>query len=122
MSSQDLPPAYVVLEGELDLFRRNDIQASFPDLSNVSSVTVNCVRATYVDSAVLGMLVGFRREFVAAGGDPDKFVLLLAKDGIVHRSCEIAGLTKLFAVAFAEESDPQRKSERGIADGSPELV
>jgi len=94
------PPSYVVLDGELDVFRKDEIASLLPDPHAVGSIVVNCFRASYIDSTIIGMLVGLRREFVANGGEPGNFILLLGKDSIVHRAFELAGVTALFALAF----------------------
>ena len=102
LQTDDRPPAYLALDGELDIFRRDEIRHALPDPANISSIVINCLRATYIDSVILGALVGFRRDFVGAGGDPKNFVFILAKGSLLHRTFELAGLTKLFAMAYVE--------------------
>ncbi|MBV8153852.1 MAG: STAS domain-containing protein [Candidatus Eremiobacteraeota bacterium] len=97
--------AHVVLEGELDIFRQGDMAAALPDPSAIGGATIDLSRATYLDSVAIGMLVGFRRSFVTAGGDPQKIVLILPNAGPVHRTFEICGLTRLFPVAYADPKD-----------------
>ena len=108
MNDNARPPAYVVLSGELDLFRKNEVRAAFPDPGAVGSVVVNCTRAAYIDSTIIGMLVGLRRDFVSAGGDPANFILLTNKESIVCRALDLAGVTKLFAMAFVERTLAER--------------
>lgn len=96
--------AYVVLDGELDIFRKAELAAALPDPRRIKSGVINLARARYLDSVALGMLVGFRRAFIDHGGDPDNLVLMLPKDGPVRRTFEISGLTRLFAIAYVEPS------------------
>ena len=94
--------AYVVLEGDLDIFRKSEVASALPDPARVDSVVINCSRAAYIDSLVLGMLVQFRRQFVAAGGDPRALVLMLPREGPIRRTFELTGLTRLFEIAYSE--------------------
>ena len=96
--------AYVVLEGELDLYRKDEVAAALPDPRQVHYVVVNLVRARYIDSVILGMLVGFRRQFLKAGGDPQNFALMLARDSVIRRSLELTGLNRLFTIAYVESA------------------
>lgn len=98
--------AYVALVGDLDLSRREEIAAALPDPQLVESVVINLVRATSVDSVIIGLLVQFRRAFVKFGGRPQELVITLPKHGAVPRTFELAGLTRLFAIAYAEPSPP----------------
>jgi anti-anti-sigma factor len=97
--------AYVVLDGELDIFRRVEIASALPDPADVKTAVINLARATYIDSMVLGMLVGFRRAFVDAGGAVGNLVLMLPKEGPIRRTFEISGLTRLFPTAYVEPTD-----------------
>ena len=100
---QDQRRAYVTLEGELDLFREGEIAAALPHAESIDNAVINLSRATYIDSLVLGMLVGFRRRFVGAGGDPRNLALILPAVGTVRRTFELTGLTRLFATAYIEK-------------------
>jgi anti-anti-sigma factor len=94
--------AYVVLDGELDLGREAEIRAAFPSAESITSAVINLSRATYVDSVVMGILVQFRRQFIAAGGQPQNLALMLAKDGPIRRAFELTGLTRFFPIAYVE--------------------
>jgi len=94
--------AYVVLDGELDLSRRDDIVAALPSPESISGGVFNLADATYVDSTVLGALVKFRRTFLNNGGDSENLIIVLAKDGPVRRAFEKTGLNRLFAIAYVE--------------------
>lgn len=94
--------AYVVLDGELDLSKRDQVAAALPAPEAISGAVINLSNATYVDSTVLGALVRFRRAFINEGGDPDNLIIVLAKNGPIRRSFEKTGLNRLFAIAYAE--------------------
>lgn len=62
--------SYIVLDGDLDLERHDEIAAALP----------------FVDSWLVGHLVQFRRKFVARGGDPANLIVLLPQSGDVRRA------------------------------------
>ena len=94
--------AYVVLDGELDLSRRDQVVAALPAPESISGGVINLSNATYVDSTVLGALVKFRRSFINHGGDPDNLILVLARNGPIRRAFEKTGLHRLFSIAYVE--------------------
>jgi len=94
--------AYVVLDGELDLSRRDEIAEALPAPESIGGGVINMAYATYVDSTVLGALVRFRRAFINHGGDPGNLIIVLAKNGPIRRSFEKTGLDRLFAIAYVE--------------------
>ena len=94
--------AYVVLDGELDIFTKVEMAGALPDPRSIRSAVINLTRARYLDSVAIGMLVGFRRNFLASGGDSNDLVLMLPKEGPVRRTFDITGLSKLFSVAYVE--------------------
>ncbi|HEX3670927.1 MAG TPA: STAS domain-containing protein [Candidatus Cybelea sp.] len=94
--------AYAVLDGELDVGRKAEICAAMPDPAAVKSAVISLARATYIDSFAMGILVGFRREFMKHGGDPQNVFLILPKDGPIRRAFDSVGLNRLFSVAYAE--------------------
>ena len=96
--------AYVVLDGDLDLFRKDELRESLPSPDTVKTCVINLSRAEYIDSLVLGMLVAFRREFVASGNPPDNLTIILPKSGSVRTAFERTGLTRLFSIATIEPS------------------
>ena len=94
--------AYVILDGELDLSKRDEIAAALPAPGSISGGVINLANATYVDSTVLGALVRYRRAFINHGGDPDNLIVVLAKNGPIRRTFEKTGLNRLFAIAYVE--------------------
>ena len=97
--------AYVVLDGDLDISRRTELLAALPDPRELKHVVVNLTRVSYIDSFMLGALVQFRANFIAAGGKPENLLLLLPRQGILERTFELTGLNKLFTIAFVEPAD-----------------
>ena len=96
--------AYVVLDGELDLSRRDEIAAALPAAESISGAVINVATATYVDSTVLGALVKFRRAFINHGGNSDDLIVVLARDGPIRRAFERTGLDRLFSIAYVDPS------------------
>ena len=97
--------AYVVLDGDLDISRRTELLAALPDPRALKHVMINLTRVGYVDSFILGALVQFRANFIAAGGRPEDLMLVLPRKGILERTFELTGLAKLFSIAYAEPAD-----------------
>lgn len=97
--------AYVVLDGDLDISRRTELLAALPDASALKHVVINLTRVSYIDSFMLGSLVQFRANFIAAGGKPENVMLVLPRKGILERTFELTGLNKLFAIAYAEPAN-----------------
>jgi anti-anti-sigma factor len=93
--------AYVVLDGDLNITRRTEVLAALPDARTLRHAVINLTRVSYIDSFVLGSLVQFRANFVAAGGKPENLMLVLPRDAILARTFELTGLNKLFSIAYA---------------------
>lgn len=94
--------AYVVLDGDLDITRKTELLAALPDASALKHAVINLSRVTYIDSFMLGSLVQFRANFIAAGGKPENLMLVLPRGGILERTFELTGLNKLFPIAYVE--------------------
>lgn len=103
--------AYVVLDGELDLSRKEEIAGALPAPESLSGAVINLANATYVDSTVLGALVKFRRAFINHGGDSDSLIIVLAKNGPIRAAFEKTGLHRLFSIAYVEPA-PRPPEER----------
>lgn len=97
--------AYVVLDGDLDISRRTELLAALPDPHALKNVVINLTRVNYVDSFVLGSLVQFRANFIAAGGKPESLMLVLPREGILERTFDLTGLNKLFSIAYVEPAE-----------------
>ena len=94
--------AYVVLDGDLDITRRTEVLAALPDARALKHAVINLTRVSYIDSFMLGSLVQFRANFVSSGGKPENLMLVLPRSGILARTFELTGLSKLFSIAYVE--------------------
>lgn len=90
--------AYVALNGDLDFSSRQELAAALPDATTVDSVVLDFRDVRYIDSAGLGILIGFRRRFVEAGGRSDQIVIVAKNGGTVRKVLEIAGLPRVFTI------------------------
>lgn len=97
--------AYVVLDGDLDVTRRVEVLAALPDARALRHAVINLTRVTYIDSFMLGSLVQFRANFLAASGKPENLMLVLPRGGILERTFELTGLNKLFSIAYVETAE-----------------
>lgn len=97
--------AYVVLDGDLDMSRRTELLAALPDPRALKHAVINLTHVAYIDSFMLGALVQFRANFVAAGNEPSNLMLVLLRGGILERTFELTGLNKLFSIAYVEPAE-----------------
>lgn len=97
--------AYVVLDGDLDIGRRAELLAALPEASALKHIVINLTRVDYIDSFMLGSLVQFRANFIAAGGKPENVMLVVPRGGILERTFELTGLNKLFCIAYVEPAE-----------------
>lgn len=97
--------AYVVLDGDLDITRRTEVLAALPDARALKHALLNLTRVSYIDSFMLGSLVQFRANFVAAGAKPENLMLVLARGGVLDRTFELTGLNKLFSIAYVDAAE-----------------
>jgi anti-anti-sigma factor len=97
--------AYVVLDGDVDMSRRTELVAALPDPQPLKHAVINLTRVSYIDSFMLGALVQWRSNFIAAGGAPEDLILVLPRGGILQRTFELTGLHKLFSIAYVEPAE-----------------
>jgi stage II sporulation protein AA (anti-sigma F factor antagonist) len=90
--------AYVALDGDLDFSSRESLSAALPDANAIKGVILDFRNVRYIDSAGLGILIGFRKRFVAAGGRSEKIVIVAQPGGTVRKVLEIAGLPRVFTI------------------------
>jgi anti-anti-sigma factor len=96
---EDERTATLRLEGDLDIYRRDEIQSRLPAPGSVDRVIIDCSAATSIDSTILTMLMRYRRSFASAGGDPVNIVVIVAPS--LRRIFEIAGLTRMLTIVSA---------------------
>lgn len=87
------------LEGDLDIYRRDEIEARLPAPGSAERVVIDCSAATSIDSTILTMLMRYRRRFAAAGGDPVNIVIVVEPS--LRRTFEIAGLSRVLTIVSA---------------------
>jgi anti-sigma B factor antagonist len=89
------PGTIVSLVGEFDLSQRALLQEAFEHASGQATVIVDFTWATYIDSTVLGCLIGLRKNVVERGG---ALTIVLSSSTNVARVFKIAGLEPLFDI------------------------
>jgi anti-sigma B factor antagonist len=87
-------PPVVHLEGEIDLAAAPALQQHLDDLiaSGSSTIVVDLLDATFLDSVALGVLVGALERCRAAGGT----LHLVVTNRRISKVLEITGLDKVF--------------------------
>jgi anti-anti-sigma factor len=93
----------VVLEGELDLYRRDEIAAALPPAESVDRVILDMRGVTVMDSSIIALLMRYRRAFVEHGKNPHDIVIVVPPP--LRRIFEITGLLKLLTIVSAPITD-----------------
>jgi anti-sigma B factor antagonist len=98
-------PPVVSLSGEVDLAVAVGLQESLDQLlaSGASTIVVDLLDATFLDSIALGVLVTTLEECRSKGGD----LPLLVADPRILKVLEITGLVDTFTI-FSDPSSAQR--------------
>jgi anti-anti-sigma factor len=89
----------IVLAGELDVYRREEVAAAFPPPESVDRLVVDMRDATLIDSSIIAFLMRYRRRFVECGGDATDIVVVVPP--VLRRVFEITGLVKLLTIVSA---------------------
>jgi anti-anti-sigma factor len=92
--------ATVELSGDLDVYRRAEIEAVLPAPDSIDRLVLDMRTATTVDSSIIAVIMRYRRTFADAGGDPHDIVLVVPPN--LRRLFEITGLVTLLTVVTAE--------------------
>lgn len=85
--------------GDLDGYRREEIEHRLPEPGSADRVIIDCSAATSIDSIILSTLMRYRRRFAAAGGDPVNIVVVV--EPTLRRTFEIAGLSRVLTIVSA---------------------
>jgi anti-sigma B factor antagonist len=103
-TNEDVP--IVVLEGEVDLAVAPNLQEQLDALiaGGQSTIVVDLLGATFLDSIALGVLVGTLEECRDTGGD----LHLVVTDHRILKVLEITGLTETFPI---HSTWPEHSSE-----------
>jgi anti-anti-sigma factor len=92
--------AKVELSGDLDVYRRAEIEAALPPPESIDRLAIDMRGATLVDSAIIAVIMRYRRAFIDAGGDPHNITIVVPPN--LRRIFEITGLVTLLTVVTAE--------------------
>ena len=107
---EDERTAVLRLQGDLDIYRRGEVESQLPQPGTVDRVIIDCSAATSIDSTILSLLMRYRRSFASAGGDPVNIVVVV--DPALRRIFEIAGLSRVLTIVSAPgRADAAPKSE-----------
>ncbi|HET6171300.1 MAG TPA: STAS domain-containing protein [Gaiellales bacterium] len=88
--------AVVALIGEHDLDSRSALRASFAYASETRNLLVDLSGCTFIDSAVISLLLATQRRLEAAQGRCE--LIVPAQAGYVTRLFEVTGIASLFSV------------------------
>lgn len=102
----------VQLSGGLDISRRDEIARLLPDPRSAERVVIDCTAADCVDSTIIMVFMRYRRNFMAAGGDPVNIVIVVQPN--LRRVLEIAGLTRSMTIVSAPP--PASSHNSGVLD------
>ncbi len=89
----------VVLSGEYDLLRRDELRELFASLGDEREITLDLRDVTYLDSSFLDELVKLRRRLT------EHSITLIPGDANVRRVLNITGMHEIFTIP---NSDPER--------------
>jgi anti-sigma B factor antagonist len=97
-------PPTIVLEGELDLASRPEMQACFEGVlaTGTAALNVDLAAVSFIDSAALGVVVDAFQEL----RDRDGQLTVTAASTSVIRTLEIAGLAPYLLPAGPDAADP----------------
>jgi anti-anti-sigma factor len=88
--------AVVAMIGEHDLDSRSALRATFAYATESRNLLVDLTRCTFVDSAVISLLLATQRRLEAAQGRCE--LIVPSQSGYVTRLFEVTGITTLFSV------------------------
>jgi anti-anti-sigma factor len=92
--------ARVELSGDLDVYRRDEIEAALPPANSIDHLVLDLRMATLLDSSVIAVIMRYRRAFIEAGNDAHNIVILVPPN--LRRIFEITGLVTLLTIVTAE--------------------
>lgn len=88
--------AVVALIGEHDLDSRSALRATFAYATERRNLLVDLTRCTFIDSAVISLLLATQRRLEGAQGRCE--LIVPAQAGYVTRLFELTGIASLFSV------------------------
>lgn len=96
--SPEVKTAFVTLDGDLDFSSRETLTSALPEASEIDCLVLDFRNLRYIDSAGLGILIGFRKRFLDAGGQSEHIVIVVRPGGSVRKVLDIAGLPRVFTI------------------------
>jgi len=107
LAAQRVPEGYllVALTGEWDLYNQPELDTTLQEAvaAGERRIVVDLTEATYIDSSVLGALVGARERLRKAGGGE---VAIVTDEAQMRKIFEITGLDGVFALYARLEDVP----------------
>lgn len=100
--TSDERTARIVLSGALDVYSKPHVESLLPDPESVDRVIIDCSNVTIVESAVLTVLMRYRRRFQEAGRDPVEIIIVVNPS--VRRIFDITGLNRVLTIVSAADS------------------
>jgi anti-anti-sigma factor len=88
--------AVVALVGEHDLDSRSALRATLAYATESRNLLIDLTRCTFIDSAVISLLLATQRRLEAAQGRCE--LIVPTQSGYVNRLFEITGIATLFSI------------------------
>lgn len=92
--------ARVELSGDLDVYRRDEVEAALPPANTIDRLVIDLRTATLLDSSIIAVIMRYRRAFIEAGNDAHNIVVVVPPN--LRRIFEITGLVTLLTIVTAE--------------------
>lgn len=93
----------ITLSGNLDVYSKQHVESLLPDPGQCERLIIDCSRVAIFESAILTVLMRYRRRFEEAGRDPFDIVVIVTPS--VRRIFDITGLSRALTVVTAESAD-----------------
>ena len=99
----DLGTHVVRLHGDLSLADQKRIWSLLPPPETIGRLVLDCSDTTSMDSAIIVLIMRYRRRFMIAGRDPFEIVAIVPPR--IERLFELTGLTRAITVVPAASVD-----------------
>lgn len=104
--TSDERTARIVLSGSLDVYSKSHVESLLPDPESVDRVIIDCSSVSIIESAVLTVLMRYRRRFQDAGRDPVEIIIVVNPS--VRRIFDITGLNRVLTIVSAADKPPEK--------------
>lgn len=98
--AEDRTTLVVTLSGELDIFRKEMLRESLAAAEQADVAVIDMTGVTFLDSAALGVLIGFKKRLAERKGTVRVVLISLQ----LRRLFEITGLERVFEIYPSLES------------------